>query len=232
MQSIVDEEFVARSVAPNVPPSGCSISEVLEYITQQLDAFGKEHLLLGKYQLLGPRHRFSGGKLLVLQKLPVAHFASTELYMILVLLNAGQGVVQFARRVDGSGTLLYAIKFFAHRSNCAEEAEVYRSSPLRHFMPSVLCMECNERGAIQDPLGGVLAPLIVMEKGESLQERARNGRVDLFTAAQVRNNPLYFSDLLRFLPPRIGVSLLCYNMQHLYSNSCIDIEETMPRRVY
>ena len=99
--------------------------------------------------------------------------------------TAGQGVVQFARRVDGSGTLLYAIKFFAHRADYAEEAEVYRGSPLRHFMPSVIRMDSNEGGALRDPFGGVLAPFIVMEKGESLQCRARKGRVDLFTAAQV-----------------------------------------------
>lgn len=87
--------------------------------------------------------------------------------------------------MDGSGTILYAIKFFAHRADYTEEADVYSGSPLRHFMPSVIRMDSNEGGALRDPFGGVLAPFIVMEKGESLQVRARKGRVDLFTAAQV-----------------------------------------------
>jgi hypothetical protein len=52
-------------------------------------------------------------------------------------------------------------------------------------MPSVLHVESNEDCRIRDPFGGLMAPFIVMEKGESLQERARNCRVDVFTAAQV-----------------------------------------------
>lgn len=97
----------------------------------------------------------------------------------------GQAVVQFVRRVDGSGICLFAVKFFAARKDFAEEAEVYRTSPLRHFMPSVVRVVANDDRANVDPFGGVLPPFIVMEKGESLQERARNSPVDIFTAAQV-----------------------------------------------
>jgi hypothetical protein len=95
---------------------------------------------------------------------------------------AGQGVVQFARRLDGSHTSLFAIKFFASRRDYVEEVKVYRSSPLRSFMPRVLHLESNENQSIQDPFGGLMHPFIVMEKGESLQER---GCIDVFTAAQV-----------------------------------------------
>jgi hypothetical protein len=99
--------------------------------------------------------------------------------------SAGQGVVQFARRADGNHISLYAIKFFASRRDFVEEMEVYRNSPLRLFMPSVIRFESNKDCSIRDPFGGLIPPFIVMEKGESLQERARNSRVDVFTAAQV-----------------------------------------------
>jgi hypothetical protein len=100
--------------------------------------------------------------------------------------HAGQGVVQFASRPDGNPSSLYALKFFAAWRDFQEEVDVYRNSPLRSFMPSVLHTESNENCSIRDPFGGLIPPFIVMEKGESLQERARNRRVDVFTAAQVR----------------------------------------------
>jgi hypothetical protein len=93
--------------------------------------------------------------------------------------------VQFARKPDGNPLSLYAIKFFAAWRDFQEEVEVYRNSPLRSFMPSVLHTESNEDCKIRDPFGGLIPPFIVMEKGESLQERARNSQVDVFTAAQV-----------------------------------------------
>lgn len=43
----------------------------------------------------------------------------------------------------------------------------------------------NSDLALKDPFGGVLPPCIVMEKGESLQDRAQKSRIDVFTAAQV-----------------------------------------------
>lgn len=51
---------------------------------------------------------------------------------------AGQAVVQFARHCDTSCFEAYALKFFAKMADYEEEAEVYRSSPLRHFMPNVI----------------------------------------------------------------------------------------------
>lgn len=102
-------------------------------------------------------------------------------------MDAGQSVVQFARRTDGTGTALYAIKFFAKREHFDEEAAVYRNSPpkLQRFMPAVVKYAANMDCAIQDPFGNSLPPFIVMEKGESLSDRSSNMPVDLFTAAQV-----------------------------------------------
>jgi hypothetical protein len=101
--------------------------------------------------------------------------------------HAGQGVVQFARRPVGNEISLFAIKFFAVRRDFLEEVDVYSNSPLRHFMPRVLHFESNEDSSIRDPFGGIIPPFIVMEKGDSLQERARSGRIDVFTAAQVQS---------------------------------------------
>lgn len=62
---------------------------------------------------------------------------------------------------------------------------MYRTSPLRRFMPTVSRMERNADGALKDPFGQPLAPFIVMERGEGLQGRVQKGPVDTFVAAQV-----------------------------------------------
>jgi hypothetical protein len=108
-------------------------------------------------------------------------------------------VVQFARRMDGNHLSLFAIKFFATRKDYLGEVEVYRFSPLRSFMPSVLHFESNEDCRMRDPFGGLIPPFIVMEKGESLQERSRNCRIDVFTAAQV---PSLFSIMAPSIRPK------------------------------
>lgn len=96
-------------------------------------------------------------------------------------------MVQFARRTDGTGTALCALKFFAKRSCYDEEVGIYRSAPvqLQRFMPAVVKYSDNCDGALRCPFGNVLPPCIVMEKGESLKDRASNMPVDLYTAAQV-----------------------------------------------
>ena len=96
-------------------------------------------------------------------------------------------MVQFARRTDGSGTELVAIKFFAKRASYEEEVAIYKDAPvkLRNFMPLVSKYVDNLDGAAKGPFGNVLPPFIVMEKGESLSDRASSVPVDLFTAAQV-----------------------------------------------
>lgn len=116
------------------------------------------------------------------------HAEHSGIFQAITCMHAGQSVVQFARRTDGTGMAPYAIKFFAKRSDYDEEAAMYRNSPLplRRFMPSVVKYADNSDGASTDPFGTPLQPFIVMEKGECLQDRARNWPVDVFTAAQVR----------------------------------------------
>ena len=48
----------------------------------------------------------------------------------------------------------------------------------------------NMDSSVKDPFGGLMPPCIVMEKGESLQDRALNSRIDVFTAAQARSRVL------------------------------------------
>lgn len=96
-------------------------------------------------------------------------------------------MVQFARRTDGTGTALFAVKFFESRAGYDEEVRVYREAPmqLQRFMPSVSKYVDNLNSSVCDPFGNPLPPFIVMEKGESLSDRAHRMPVDLFTAAQV-----------------------------------------------
>jgi hypothetical protein len=50
-----------RKEPPAHPGPGAQRVEVLEYIKQQLDCYGKEPLLMDRYQLLGPEQRACGG---------------------------------------------------------------------------------------------------------------------------------------------------------------------------
>jgi hypothetical protein len=60
-----DEEVFhePRKEPPLNPGPGAQRIELLEYIKQQLDCYGKEPLLMNRYQLLGPDQRASGGAL-------------------------------------------------------------------------------------------------------------------------------------------------------------------------
>jgi hypothetical protein len=51
-----------RRCPPVSPSSGAQRWELLEYIKQQLDCYGKEPLLMDRYQLLGPDNRKIGGE--------------------------------------------------------------------------------------------------------------------------------------------------------------------------
>lgn len=96
-------------------------------------------------------------------------------------------MVQFARRTDGTGASLHALKFFAKRKDYDEEVAIYADAPvqLKRFMPAVNKYVDNLDGSVKDPWGNHVPPFIIMEKGESLSDRAQYMPVDLFTAAQV-----------------------------------------------
>jgi hypothetical protein len=50
-----------RTEPPVIPGPGAPRADIMEYIKQQLDCFGKEDLLRNRFQLLGPAHRATGG---------------------------------------------------------------------------------------------------------------------------------------------------------------------------
>jgi hypothetical protein len=60
-QTVREVVHEPRKVPPVSPGPGSQRAELLEYIKQQLDCFGKTPLLMNRYQLLGPDHRVTGG---------------------------------------------------------------------------------------------------------------------------------------------------------------------------
>lgn len=63
-QTLTEAFHEPRKVPPVTLEPGAQRENVLEYIKQQLDCYGKEPLLIDRYQLLGPDHRATGGTFL------------------------------------------------------------------------------------------------------------------------------------------------------------------------
>jgi hypothetical protein len=61
LHTAVEKLHEPRKEPPVNPGPGAKSAELLEYIKQQLDCYGKEPLLMNRYQLLGPDHRATGG---------------------------------------------------------------------------------------------------------------------------------------------------------------------------
>jgi hypothetical protein len=100
---------------------------------------------------------------------------------------AARTVVQFAKgRINGEDAL-FALKFFTSRQAFVEERRIVQDYPvaLREFMPEVMEILENQDQSLKDPFGYSLSPCIVMEKGESLRDRANDSAANLFTMAQV-----------------------------------------------
>jgi hypothetical protein len=84
--------------------------------------------------------------------------------------RGGQGMIQFAARVDGGEDI--AIKFFLRPTAFKCEEALYTRPELRTMMPAVIGMERNTMGEIRSPSGWPFPPFIIVEKGESLDEWA------------------------------------------------------------
>lgn len=95
---------------------------------------------------------------------------------------AGQGIVQFATGADG---LDYAIKFYVHESAFAQEQALYKAPALRDILPPVAALFDNADGSLADAKGRPVAPFVIVEKGESLNEWARRRTPDFPTALTV-----------------------------------------------
>ena len=96
-------------------------------------------------------------------------------------------MVQFCRSVHD--TREYAIKMFAVPTAFAAEAAMYKDSTISNFLPRVEAMHDGNDADITDPAGSALAPCIVMEKGESLNEWSERAEPDLFMSIAVRLSP-------------------------------------------
>jgi hypothetical protein len=60
-QTVAEVSHEPRKIPPVNPGPEAQRADLLEYIKQQLDCYGKEPLLIDRYQLLGPEHRATGG---------------------------------------------------------------------------------------------------------------------------------------------------------------------------
>jgi hypothetical protein len=101
--------------------------------------------------------------------------------------GAGQGVVQFARGITDQ--LDYAVKFFVSKRAFDEEGDFYKSSPLGPLLPKCLALCGNEDGKETDAHGIPLPPLLIMERGEALDEWNRRAKPDNFQAVAVCPSP-------------------------------------------
>eukprot|EP00892_Ulva_mutabilis_P000884 jgi/Ulvmu1/10797/UM069_0032.1 len=103
-----------------------------------------------------------------------------ELHGVASRRRGGQGVVQFARRIQNGAE--YAIKFFTNRHAFARELALYSNPTLRAMMPAVSAVQDNSDGRVQDSTGFAFPPFIVVERGESLDEWVHRVAPDFVTS--------------------------------------------------
>lgn len=59
--TVVAEKWEPRTQPPVPPTTPGDKAEVFRYMKEQLDCFGKQHNLLGRYHIMGPTERRAGG---------------------------------------------------------------------------------------------------------------------------------------------------------------------------
>ena len=120
----------------------------------------------------------------------------------------GQGIVQFMRGVqDGHNyatkVLLYppcppplvcgrddsrrarvCMQFYVHREAFDTELQVYKEQTLKQLMPRRFDVIANLESSLRAPGGYVFPPCIVLERGEPLNEFARNVEHEFITVVQ------------------------------------------------
>ena len=80
-----------------------------------------------------------------------------------------------------------AIKFYLDRTGFERERELYTESQLKEMMPATLAVEDNASGNCQTPYGYTFPPFVIIERGQSLDEWARdNANKDFITIFQVQ----------------------------------------------
>ena len=79
-----------------------------------------------------------------------------------------------------------AIKFYLQRAAFDSEKELYMDPQLCAMMPATLAIEDNMNGEWRTPYGFVFPPFVIIERGQSLDEWARDNNPDFITIFQVR----------------------------------------------
>jgi hypothetical protein len=100
-----------------------------------------------------------------------------------------------------------AIKFYLQRAAFDAEKELYMDTQLKKMMPATLAIEENIKGDWRTPYGYVFPPFVIIERGQSLDEWARDNHPDFITIFQARpaarmlhmraHNPDFITSFLR-----------------------------------
>ena len=78
------------------------------------------------------------------------------------------------------------MKFYLQRAAFERESEMYTQAELQAMMPAPLAVEDNASGECRTPYGYVFPPFVIIERGQSLDEWARdNANKDFITIFQV-----------------------------------------------
>ena len=91
--------------------------------------------------------------------------------------SGSQGVVRFATLVTDP-TKQFAVKFFLNRRDFDLEHALYSDSNVSHVLPPAVDISSNELEPLV--LGRVLPPMIITERGESLDEWTRRCQPDYY----------------------------------------------------
>jgi hypothetical protein len=117
--------------------------------------------------------------------------------------KGGQGIVAFANDVSDVSKR-YAIKFYSSPAAFQRERNAIVCRALQPAMPACHAIVDTVTCINEGPLAGsVLPPLIITERGESLNEYVRRSHPDFITSMQVRS----FSMILPLLSRWFGEHL-------------------------
>jgi hypothetical protein len=81
------------------------------------------------------------------------------------------------------------VQFYTHREAFDSELELYSDPTLQQLMPARHEVVPNGDGRTVSPSGFPFPPCIVLERGESLDEFARNVAYEFITVMQARAPP-------------------------------------------
>lgn len=109
-----------------------------------------------------------------------------------------------------------AIKFYLQRKAFDSEKELYMDPQLCAMMPATLAIEDNMKGEWRTPYGFQFPPFVIIERGQSLDEWARDNNPDFITIFQVLgpSNFIVCCDVKFALQRRSHSSFSCFVPQN------------------